>query len=40
MARHSAFLVESIGDAPVPIVAERSAYANTPGTIWELGSNT
>jgi hypothetical protein len=38
--RYSSLLVESIGDTPVPIVAERSIYAHTNDAIWELGSNT
>jgi hypothetical protein len=38
--RFAALLVESIGDTPAPIVAERSAYANTLDAVWELGSNT
>lgn len=38
--RFSLLLVESIGDSPVPIVAERSIYANTFDAVWELGSNT
>jgi hypothetical protein len=38
--RFAALLVESIGNTPAPIVAERSVYANTLDTVWELGSNT
>jgi hypothetical protein len=38
--RFNPLLVESIGDTPVPIVAERSVYANTLDAVWELGSNT
>jgi hypothetical protein len=38
--RLAALLVESIGGTPAPIVAERSVYANTLDTVWELGSNT
>lgn len=38
--RYASLLVESIGDVPAPIVAERSIYAHTDDTIWELGSNT
>jgi hypothetical protein len=38
--RYTPLLVESIGDTPVPIVAERSVYANIIGAVWELGSNT
>jgi hypothetical protein len=38
--RYSPVLVESVGDTPVPIVAERSVYANTLDVVWELGSNT
>jgi hypothetical protein len=37
--RRTPVLVESVGDTPVPIVVERSIYANTDA-IWELGSNT
>ena len=39
-SRLAPLLVESIGDTPVPIVAERSIYANTETTIWEHGFNT
>jgi len=38
--RHASVLVESIGDMPVPIVAERSVYANTWDVVWELGCST
>jgi hypothetical protein len=33
-------LVESLGALPAAIVVERSMYANTPGAIWTLGSNS
>jgi hypothetical protein len=33
-------LVESLGSSPVPIVVERSTYANTRDAIWALGSNS
>ena len=36
----AAVLVESLGSSPVPIVVERSAYANTRDAIWALGSNS
>jgi hypothetical protein len=38
--RFTSLLVESIGDAPAPIVAERSVYMNTLDTVWEMGLNT
>jgi hypothetical protein len=38
--RFTTLLVESIGDAAAPIVAERSVYANTLDAVWEMGSNT
>jgi hypothetical protein len=38
--RLDAVLVESLGDAPAPIVAERSVYSNTLSVVWEIGSNT
>lgn len=37
--RYAPLLVESLGDTPVPVVVERSIYANTDDTIWELGTN-
>jgi hypothetical protein len=33
-------LVESLGPSPLPIVAERSVYANRLDAIWALGSNS
>jgi hypothetical protein len=38
--RQDPVLVESVGDTPAPIVAERSGYANTLDAVWDLGSNT
>ena len=38
-APHLPVLVESLGPSAVPIVVERSVYANTLDATWTLGSN-